>query len=248
MKTIKSIFVAVLLVSTIACKNESKLVDTDPSCEELVSMAQGDLDIANARMSVLTSGRSGLTRERADLVEVRGGLGTSVSQTMLSDVNAQIEDFDQSISNQTDTIIEARNTLAQAILACPSADQARLQTLDTEGSDLVSELEKVEVAEETARETIDRINPMIIEVQEQIQALETEREEAVIAREEVASISETVETIVAERAAIDAAIVSIDEELQNAKRRLFQLSDTVSMAYLEAGMSAPTVAEVETRN
>lgn len=248
MKTIKAALLMAFVVSSIACKNESQVIDENPSCEDLVAMAQGDLDLANARMSVLSSGRSGLTNERNDILDLRDDLGHSVSQAMLTDIDARIQEFDQSVSTQNEVIVDARRALVAAIQACPSADQAALQIIDVDGSDLENEVDKVEVAEESAREMIDRLNPMIVEAYEEIQRLEAEKEEALIAREEAAHTTETVETIVALRAEIDAAIASIDEELLEARRRHVQFSDARRMAYLTLDSTVSAGEAIEAQN
>lgn len=246
-KTIKMLFIAAVVVGSVACRNESQIVDENPSCEDLITFAQADLDVADARFSGLTRERSILTTERNRLLEAgRSGLSTVVSETMLSDLDNQILGMDQSINAQSEVIVDARRDLAAAIAACPSADQSALQVLDVDGADLENEIDKVEVAEESAREMIDRLNPMIVEAYEEIQGLEAERADAEDRKASLLVSSLPIDAIAELVVEIDADIESIDEDLLSARRRHTQLSDARRMAYLTVDTTVSAVEGLET--
>lgn len=249
MRTIKTLLMTTLVISAVACKNESVIVDDSPSCEDLVAIAQADLELANVRFSELSENRSSLTSERNQLLEAgREGLSNVVSETMISELDDQIQGMDQSIRAQGETIVEARINLVEAVQNCPSSDQSIVEALDLEGSDLAEEIAKIEVAEESAREMIDRLSPMIVDTYKEIQALEDEK---AAVQEERAAILESrnlsIDSIAAQVVAIDADLESIEEELLDARRRYTQFSDARRMAYLTVETTVSAAEGLENR-
>ena len=247
MKTIKTLFVMAVIISSVACRNESAVVDDSPSCEDLISFAVGDLDVAKATIGDLTNERSAITSERDELLEAGTlGLSSVVSETMLTDLDEEIKGMDQRINAQIESIADIRVQLASAIAACPSANQQELLAdFDFQASALEDVVSREQSINESAQEVIDRLSPQIIEVSELIQALEAEKEEAEFSRGQLVSSGLPAEAIAVNVVPIDNDIAAIEEDLLQARRKYTQLSDARRYAYLSLNQSN-TVASADT--
>ena len=200
-KTIKILFVATVVISSVACKNESLVVEDSPFCKNPIAIAQANLDVANARFSELFEDRSSLEKEISDE-------GT-LDQEQIDLIEEKISDVDQSIKAQGETIIEAKRALAESITACPSA-QSALKTLDLSGANL----KDVEIAKES--ETIDYLNSAIIEAYEEEQSLKAELKE--LQKIEIDDFGVPIDDIAVRVIEIDAEIESIKEKISNARK------------------------------
>jgi len=129
-KTMKTVFAAALVIGSVACKNES--ADVAKACEQIVAEAQGELDLANARMSELASGKRGVTSEKEDVLENVRRNGIDRTAENLSRVDQQLAEFNVAITNQSILITEAREDLISEILACDTVDQGRASALQEE--------------------------------------------------------------------------------------------------------------------
>ena len=246
MKIIKTFFIgATILIGLAACRNESVVLDAPPSCEDLVIEAKVNLNVANARFAEVTRERSTLTSERNGLLKISNIPDPLTLQSDISNIELKINDFDEEIKDQRDRVVFLRGAYADSIQACPSVDQSLIEGLNLEGSDLNNEIDKIKIVKESAREIIDQLDPMIVEVYAEIEELKVAKQSAQDERKEVLASNRTVDQMLSQIQQIDAEIESIDEELLQARRRHAQYSSAKKMAYLTFDTSASAISGLE---